>query len=59
VLVIFDVPEPNAASAMTGDVIASGAVHNVNLTRLWTPDEVTQVRQKAAQIKSSYTPPGG
>jgi uncharacterized protein with GYD domain len=59
VLVIFDVPDPNSASAMSGVVIASGAVHNVTLTRLWTPDEVTQVRQKAAQIKGSYTPPGG
>jgi uncharacterized protein with GYD domain len=48
VLVIFDVPDPNAASAMSGVVIASGAVHNVNLTRLWTPDEVTQVRQKGS-----------
>ena len=59
VLVIFDVPDPNAASAMSGVVIASGAVHNLTLTRLWTADEITQVRQKAVQIKGSYTPPGG
>lgn len=59
VLVIFDVADPNSASAMSGVVIASGSVHNVTLTRLWTPDEIKQVRQKAVQIKSSYTPPGG
>jgi uncharacterized protein with GYD domain len=59
VLLIFDVPDPNSASAMSGIAIASGAVHNVNLTRLWTQDEITQVRQKAAQLRGSYTPPGG
>ena len=57
-IVIFDVPDPNSASAMSGVVIASGAVHNVTLTRLWTPDEITQVRQKAVQLKSAYSPPG-
>jgi uncharacterized protein with GYD domain len=59
VLLIIDVPDPNSASAMSGIAIASGAVHNVNLTRLWTQDEITQVRQKAAQLRGSYTPPGG
>jgi uncharacterized protein with GYD domain len=59
VLVIFDVPDPNSASAMSGIAIASGAVHNVSLTRLWTQDEIAQVRQKAAQLKGAYTPPGG
>jgi uncharacterized protein with GYD domain len=59
VLLIFDVPDPNSASAMSGIAIASGAVHNVSLTRLWTQDEITQVRQKAAQLRGSYTPPGG
>ena len=59
VLLIFDVPDPNSASAMSGIAIASGAIHNVSLTRLWTQDEITQVRQKAAQLRGSYTPPGG
>ncbi len=57
-IVIFDVPDPSAAPAISGTVIASGAVHNVTLTRLWTPDEITQVRQKAAQLKGAYSPPG-
>lgn len=59
VLVIFDVPDPSAAPAISGTVVASGAVHNVTLTRLWTPDEISQVRQKAVQLKGAYKPPGG
>ena len=34
VLVIFDVPDPSSASAMSGVVIASGAVHNSDLHHL-------------------------
>ena len=57
VLVIFDVPDPNAAPAISGTVIASGAIHNAKLTRLWTQDEILQVRQKAVQLRGAYTPP--
>jgi uncharacterized protein with GYD domain len=59
VLVIFDVPDPNAAPAISGTVVASGAIQNVHLTRLWTPDEIMEVRQKAVQLRGSYKPPGG
>lgn len=59
VLVIFDVPDPNSAPAISGTVVASGAIHNVHLTRLWTQDEIMQVRQKAVQLRGSYKPPGG
>ncbi|MBR1273179.1 GYD domain-containing protein [Bradyrhizobium sp. AUGA SZCCT0283] len=59
VLVIFDVPDPNSAPAISGIAVAAGAVHNITLTRLWTQDEIAQVRQKAAQLRGSYTPPGG
>jgi uncharacterized protein with GYD domain len=58
VLVIFDVPDPNSAPAISGTVVASGAIHNVHLTRLWTQDEIMQVRQKAVQLRGSYKPPG-
>src|SRR4051812_13639922 len=58
-LVIFDVPDPTAAPAISGTVVASGAIHNVSLTRLWTQDEITLVRQRAVQLRGSYTPPGG
>lgn len=58
VLVIFDVPDPNAAPAVSGILVASGAAHNVTLTRLWMQDEIKQVRQKAAQLRGAYKPPG-
>ena len=59
VLVIFDVPDPNAAPAISGTVIAAGAIQNARLTRLWTQDEIMQVRQKAVVLRGSYKPPGG
>ena len=58
VLVIIDVPDPNAASAMTGVLLASGAAHNATLTRLWTQDEVKDVRQMASKLRGVYKPPG-
>ncbi len=57
VLVIFDVPDPNAAAAISGIVVAANTLHNVQLKRLLTQDEVVQVRQKAIQLRSAYTPP--
>jgi hypothetical protein len=58
VLVIVDVPDPSAAPAISGVLVASGAVHNVTLTRLWTQDEIKQVREKATQLRGAYKPPG-
>jgi uncharacterized protein with GYD domain len=56
-LVIFDA-EPAAAMAMSGIAISSGGVTNVKLTRLLSMEEVAGVRQKAAQLRGSYKPPG-
>ena len=58
VLAILDVPDPAVAAAVSGVVVAAGAVHNVKLTRLMTQDEVTHVRQTAAKLRGSYKPPG-
>jgi uncharacterized protein with GYD domain len=57
-LVIFDVPDPAAAAAISGIAVAAGAVHNVKLTRLLTQDEVVHVRQTAIKLRSTYSPPG-
>ena len=59
VLIIFDIPDANAsaAAAISGIGVASGAVHNVKLTRLLTQEEVTHVRQTAAKLRSSYKAP--
>jgi uncharacterized protein with GYD domain len=59
VLTIFDVPDPSTAPAICGVVVASGALQNVKLTRLFTQDEVMQVRQHAVKLRSAYSPPGG
>ena len=58
VLVIFDVSDPSAAPAISCTVVASGAIHNAKLTRLWTQDEIKQVRQKASKLRGAYKPPG-
>lgn len=58
VLVIFDVPDPSEAAAISGVVVATGALHHVKLTRLLTQDEVTHVRHKAIKLRDAYKPPG-
>ena len=58
VLVIFDVPDPAAAPAISGLTVTAGTLQNVKLTRLFTQDEIKQVRQNAAKLRSSYSPPG-
>ncbi len=58
VLTIFDVPDPSAAPAIAGIVVAAGTLQNVKLTRLLTQDEVMQVRQHATKLRAAYSPPG-
>ena len=58
VLVIFDVPDPAAASAIAGVAVAGGAIHNLKLTRLITQEEVGHVRQKAREVRAAYKAPG-
>jgi hypothetical protein len=52
------VPDPSAAPAISGTVVAAGAIHNVSLIRLWTQDEIAKVRQTASQLRGKYSPPG-
>ena len=58
VMVIFDVPDPSAAPAISGTVVASGALHNVELKRLWTQDEIAHVRKKGSELRAAYKAPG-
>lgn len=58
VLVIFDVPDTTSGPAIAGIAVAGGAVHNIKLTRLMTPDDVAKVRQRAREIRSAYKAPG-
>jgi len=52
------VPDPSAAPAISGLTVTAGTLQNVKLTRLFTQDEIKQVRQNAAKLRSSYSPPG-
>jgi len=58
VLVIFDVSDPTTAPAISGLTVTAGTLQDVKLTRLFTQDEIKQVRQNAAKLRSSYSPPG-
>ena len=58
VLLIFDVPDPAMAPAMCGVAVSAGAIHNVELTRLFTMEEIADIRQKARQLHAVYKPPG-
>jgi uncharacterized protein with GYD domain len=58
VLVIFDVPDPGAAAAISGVVIANEVLRNVKITRLLTVEEVTHVRQLAGKAHAAYKAPG-
>ena len=57
-MVIFDVPDPAMAPAISGVAVSSGSVQNVRLTRLFTMDEIKGIRQNAAKIRGAYKPPG-
>jgi hypothetical protein len=43
---------------MVGVAVSAGSVQNVELTRLFTMEEITDIRQKARRIYSAYKPPG-
>jgi uncharacterized protein with GYD domain len=58
VLLIFDVPDPAMAPAICGVAVSAGTIQNVELTRLFTMEEITDIRQKARQLYSVYKPPG-
>jgi uncharacterized protein with GYD domain len=58
VMLIFDVADPAMAPAVSGVAVSAGAIQNVELTRLFTMDEIAGIRQKARQISGAYKPPG-
>ena len=58
VMVIFDVTDPAMAPAMTGVAVSAGTIHHVELTRLFTMEEVKGIRERAGKIRGAYKPPG-
>ena len=57
-MVIFDVPDPAMAPAMCGVAVSAGSIRNIELTRLFTMEEIADIRQKARKIHGAYKPPG-
>ena len=57
-MVIFDAPGRAMAPAMCGVAVSAGSILNVELTRLFTMEEIADIRQKARQIHGAYKPPG-
>src|SRR6516162_6053244 len=57
VVIIFEA-EAIAAAAVNAVGVAGGALMDVKFTRLWTDEEVTEIRKKRAEIEKSYAPPG-
>ena len=58
VMVIFDVADPAMAPAIAGVAVSAGTIQNVEMTRLFSMEEIADIRQKARQIRSAYKPPG-
>jgi hypothetical protein len=57
-LIIIDVPDSDMAAAWAGVGFSAGTVQNVEMTRLYTMEELASVRQKASRLRSAYKPPG-
>ena len=53
-LVILDVPDSSIAPAIAGVAVSARAVQNVKLTRLFTMDDIKNIRQNAAKIRGAY-----
>jgi uncharacterized protein with GYD domain len=58
VMVIFDVTDPAMAPAISGVAVTAGTIQNVQMTRLFTMEEIKGIREKARQIRGAYKPPG-
>jgi len=58
VMVIFDVTDPAMAPVISGVAVSAGTIHHVELTRLFTMDEVKGLRERAGKIRGAYKPPG-
>ena len=47
-MLIFDVPDPAMAPAMCGVAVSAGSIQNVELTRLFTMEEIADIRKRSA-----------
>ena len=56
-MAIVELPDHEAATAVAGVVLASGAVRDVKLVRLLDAAAMPGVRAKAAQLRAAYAIP--
>ena len=56
---ITEIPDGQAAAALTMAARATGAFESFEMMRLFTPEEAEEILQQAKKSPSSYTPPGG
>jgi hypothetical protein len=56
-MAVIDV-DANVAPTICGLIASSGSVHNVQMKRLFTMDEIAGFRQRAKQLSSAYRPAG-
>jgi len=54
-MVVIDAP-PLTGPAICAAIAASGAFQNVRMERLFTMDEVSQIRQKRIEISGAFRP---
>jgi hypothetical protein len=54
--IVFE--DPAMAPAMCGVALSAGSIQNVELMRLFTMEEIADIRQKARQNRGAYKPPG-
>ena len=58
VVLVSQAPDTADAVALSMAVSSSGTVSRVETVRAWTGAEFIEVARKAAELTSSYTPPG-
>ena len=58
-MVIFSVPDPETAAAVSAAIAASGRVSRMQTTQLLSSEKARRSLEKAKVVQSAYEPPGG
>lgn len=57
VQIIYEVPDASSQQGLTNALIASGALNQINVTRLYTPEETVAGLRSAQAVQKAYEPP--
>ncbi len=58
VMTLFDAPDAETAEALSHVVMESDTLRNPHVFRLFSPQEITAIREKARELFAGYQPPG-